>query len=171
MDALFGGLTRGIAAGFIKMALANIEALFMQHAVAKELSLKEIATNAAKAASGAFSAVAAIPYVGPVLAPIAAAAAFAGTMAFGAYAAEGGFDVPPNIAPVTQLHPREMVLPANLADSVRNMTGQGGGGDTHHHYNVNAMDSRSMVEHFTAGGSSSPLARAMQTLHGRRAFQ
>jgi hypothetical protein len=36
--------------------------------------------------------------------------------------AQGGFDVPPGASPITQLHPSEMVLPANLAENVRNMT-------------------------------------------------
>ena len=47
----------------------------------------------------------------------------------GGYAmAQGGVDVPPGVSPMTQLHPREMVLPANLAENVRNMSGGGGGG-------------------------------------------
>jgi hypothetical protein len=45
-----------------------------------------------------------------------------------AYAiAEKGYDVPAGVAPVTQLHPREMVLPQRYADTIRDL-GEGGGG-------------------------------------------
>jgi hypothetical protein len=33
----------------------------------------------------------------------------------------GGYDIPANINPVTQLHSREMVLPSHLADAIRGM--------------------------------------------------
>ena len=96
-----------------------------------------------------------IPVIGPILAPIAAATAFAGVMAF---SAEGGMgNVPYDDAPFL-LHKNEMVLPADLASRVRAMTGgsggaggfdmpnpaNGNGGDTHHHWNVNALDGHSV---------------------------
>jgi hypothetical protein len=56
-----------------------------------------------------------------------AAAAGAAIMGFSASAA-GGYDIPAGINPVTQLHSQEMVLPADLANNVRNMTGGGGRG-------------------------------------------
>lgn len=55
------------------------------------------------------------------------------------FMAPGGFDVPPGIKPLTQLHPREMVLPEPLADVVRGMADGGGAagaasiGDVHFH--------------------------------------
>jgi len=52
-------------------------------ALHKSAALKQIAHDAAKAASGAYQAVVGIPYVGPFLAPPAAALAYAATMAFG----------------------------------------------------------------------------------------
>ena len=54
-----------------------------------------------------------------------------------AFAAPHGFDVPSGLSPVTQLHPREMVLPEHLADVVRGMAAGGGsGGDHHIHVNI-----------------------------------
>jgi len=47
--------------------------------------------------------------------------------------ASGGFDIPAGVNPITQLHQREMVLPAKQADVVRDMAdggGKRGGGDT-----------------------------------------
>jgi len=39
--------------------------------------------------------------------------------------AAGGYDIPSGINPVTQLHEREMVLPAQYADVIRSMAGGG----------------------------------------------
>ncbi|WP_025041029.1 hypothetical protein [Nitrosospira briensis] len=100
-----------------------------------------VGANAAEGASGAAAAVADIPIVGPAL----AALAFAGTMAMilGAKgqisSAKGGYDIPAGINPMTQLHEREMVLPAEHADAIRNMTG--GSGVTNFH--IHAVDAQS----------------------------
>jgi hypothetical protein len=83
--------------------------------------------DANKAFAGAYSAVAGIPYVGPVLAPIAGAAAFAAVAAYDLFSADGGFDIPSGLNPVTQLHAREMVLPANIAEPLRAGLASGGG--------------------------------------------
>lgn len=40
----------------------------------------------------------------------------------GLFSAAGGYDIPAGTNPVTQLHEKEMVLPAKYADSIRNMT-------------------------------------------------
>lgn len=101
-----------------------------------------IGANAGEAASGAAASQAAIPVVGPGL----AAAAFAATMAMvlGAkslLSARGGFDIPAGINPLTQLHEREMVLPATLADTVRGMaSGGGAGGSMGMNVTIHAMD-------------------------------
>jgi hypothetical protein len=78
-------------------------------------------------------------------AALAGQAGAAGVASFGAamyaealsYAvAEQGYDVPAGINPLTQLHAREMVLPADLADTVRGMAANGGGiREEHHIYN------------------------------------
>lgn len=108
-----------------------------------------ISANAGEAASGAAASQAAIPFAGPAL----AAAAFAGTMAMvlGAkslLSARGGFDIPAGINPLTQLHEKEMVLPAAQADVIRNMAAGGGsgGGDTHFH--VHALDAQDVQRFF-----------------------
>ena len=89
-----------------------------------------VGANAAEGASGAAASQAAIPIVGPIL----AAAAFAGTMALimGAMgsikSARGGYDIPAGVNPVTQLHENEMVLPAHIAQPLRDSLAGGGGG-------------------------------------------
>lgn len=94
-------------------------------AFAKEriLALAGIGAKAAEAGAGAASSQASIPYVGPVLALAAMASVFAGVMGMSANvpSAAQGFDIPSGINPMTQLHEKEMVLPAKHADVIRRM--------------------------------------------------
>ena len=101
---------------------------------------------------GAAASVASVPYAGPEL----AAAAYAemdglGSGALGMASAAGGYDIPSGVNPVTQLHAREMVLPAGIADNVRNMAG-GGSGDVHFH--IAAMDGHSVKQFFNQHGTT-----------------
>lgn len=102
-----------------------------------------VGMNAIQAAAEAFKAMAGIPYVGPVLAVGAAAAAMAAvyglmsgmggggsstsTTTTRIPSAAGGWDIPAGINPLTQLHENEMVLPAEHAQTIREMAGQSGG--------------------------------------------
>lgn len=92
-------------------------------ATAAAAGLTQISTNAAVGASGAFAATAPIPFVGPALAPGVAAAALAAILAFGGMiaSAAGGYDIPAGTNPMTQLHEKEMVLPAHIAEPMRRM--------------------------------------------------
>ena len=49
--------------------------------------------------------------------------------------AEGGWDIPAGATGMMKYHEREMMLPAQHADTIRRLgeTGGGGGGDTHMH--------------------------------------
>jgi hypothetical protein len=104
-----------------------------------------VGSNAAEAASGAAASQASIPYVGWAL----AGAAFAATLAMvmGAKSsiksASGGYDVPAGVNPVTQIHEEEMVLPAHLANPMREMLAGGGGGGGIN-INISALDGHSV---------------------------
>ena len=102
-----------------------------------------VGANATQAASGAAASQASIPYVGPILAVAAMAAMMAavmGLMGGGGSStsttttripsAAGGWDIPAGINPLTQLHENEMVLPAEHAQTIREMAGQQGGSDS-----------------------------------------
>lgn len=121
------------------------------------MSEKQIYNAAYTAAANTYASVSQIPYVGWIMAPIAAAGAFIAVEAFdNVSSAAGGWDrVPYDDAPAL-LHRNEMVLPANLADRVRGMTDGGGeasGGDTHYHtWNIQAMDGRSFEQFLRRGG-------------------
>lgn len=102
-----------------------------------------VTMDATQAAAGAAKSQAGIPYVGPVLAAAAMAAMLAmvmGLLGGGGGGSEttttttripsaaGGWDIPAGINPLTQLHEREMVLPAEQADAVRRMASGGDAG-------------------------------------------
>lgn len=141
IKGLFQGMVNAVVSSVTEM-LAQIAAKFlvssvMERVMGKVTALSQIGANAAVAGSAAFASTAAIPIIGPGLAPGAAAAAYASTLSFGTAipAAAQGFDIPSGINPMTQLHEKEMVLPAKHADVIRNIadSGASGGGDVHMH--------------------------------------
>lgn len=82
----------------------------------------QILNDAYKAAAGAYSAIVGIPYVGPILAPIAAGVAFTAVSAFDVMtSAAGGQWQVMRDGQITELHKDEMVLPAWAASPLRNM--------------------------------------------------
>lgn len=100
-------------------------------------AIKKIAALAWSVAAEVYDALAGIPYVGPFIAPVAAVAAaitvgsFAGKIA----SAEGGWWQVPGDT-VAAIHKDEMVMPAPLASSMREVIeggGGAGGGDVHIH--------------------------------------
>jgi hypothetical protein len=119
-------------------------------------AIKNIAIKAWEAAASVYAAIAGIPYVGPFLAPVMAVAATGAVIGFAGHiaSARGGYDIPAGVNPMTQLHEREMVLPAAQADAVRNMAegGGGGGGDVHLH--VHAVDAQSVKRLFESNGNA-----------------
>jgi hypothetical protein len=124
-----------------------------------ETAQKTAFNNAVSAATGAYNALAGIPIVGPVLGAAAAAVTFTAVEAYGALAsAAGGYDIPAGVDPLVQAHAQEMILPARLANPMRDMlagyaagpsasgagaqASAGSGGDTHN-WHINAMDPKS----------------------------
>src|SRR5690606_21938185 len=129
----------------------------------KSTALSQVTANAAVAGPAAVASTAAIPIVGPLMAPAAGAAAFATAMGFQPFipAAAGGSDVAAGLNPVTQPHQREMVLPQKYADVVRAMAeGGAGAGSMSINFNVAAMDARSFGEFLEA--NTDQLARGIK---------
>lgn len=111
----------------------------------------QIMQNAYKSASGAYSAVVGIPYVGPVLAPIAAAAAFAAVAAFGGSiaSAAGGYEVPHDM--LAYVHKDEKILPARFSAGLERLVNGDGGGGGHTIVfapQVSAVDARGVRQFF-----------------------
>lgn len=86
-------------------------------------AIKTIMMYAWEAMAGAFKAMVSIPYIGPVLAVGAGAAALGlvSGIAGNIKSARGGYDIPAGVNPVTQLHEEEMVLPQKQANTIRSL--------------------------------------------------
>ena len=133
ISKLFSGML--VALGITtstEMTAQQLSESVMGTAATRMQAMTSIPPLAGMAAAGAAAAVAPTPFIGPAL----AAAAFGDTLALvmGAMsmvAASGGYDIGSE-SPIAQLHPREMVLPPDLADNVRGMSG-GGGKTIHFH--------------------------------------
>lgn len=133
-----------IEKSLINMGLEWLKYFLMQEILGKAAHEKQNLIDAKEAASGAYKATVGIPYVGPVLAPIAAAAAFAGTVAF----ASGGWERVPSDQ-MAMVHKNEQILPASYAEGLRKLvaTGGQGGGVVHNHtWNVQANDASSFIQ-------------------------
>ena len=110
---------------------------------------KSVISDAAQAFSGTYASVSKIPYVGWILAPIAAAGAFAAVAGYESLASldVGAWNVPRDM--VANIHAGETVLPVPFAQAFRSAAAGGdeeggGSGDTHNHYwNVNTPDAAS----------------------------
>ena len=140
------GIASAAISGLMRVAEQELIGLAVHSTVLKQEQL----ANAKAAASGAYKSVVGIPYVGPILAPIAAATAFAATAAF----EQGGIVENTGGALV---HKNEMVLPAHLSKFVQDAAAQragnetgAGGGDEHFHYSptisINAIDKNGMED-------------------------
>lgn len=158
-------MTTANVAGNTSRLASQTAAAVESKTVAATTGASLVQADAAKAAAGAYSAVAGIPYVGPILAPIAATVAYGGVMAFESMAS---LDTGTNYVPrdmTAQIHKGEAVVPKQFNPAA----GGRGGGDTHHHWNIQAADAESfasmlsrpsardamgkaMVQHFSRGG-------------------
>lgn len=132
-------------------------------------ALVNIANYAAQAIAAAWASISAIPFIGPFIAPAIALATGAAVVALGSkvVSAAGGYDIPSGINPVTQLHAREMVLPAQYADMIRGMAeggGRGGGGDTYH---IHAMDASTFHAYLRKNADAVGDAVKLQVRAGR----
>lgn len=118
-----------VASEGIKTAAA-VSGAAAQTSVGAAAGMAEIGTRAATSAAGAFSSTVVIPFIGPVAAPVAAAAALAAVLGFGALiSARGGQGEVSHDGQLTQLHKKEMVLPAWIAEPMRkSISTRGSGG-------------------------------------------
>jgi hypothetical protein len=127
--------------------------------------------DAAKAFSGTYASVAQIPNVGWILAPAAAAAAFAAVAAYEGLASldVGAWNIPQDMT--ARIHKGETVMPAPFASSFREaMAGggfPGGGGDTHHHWNITAMDDSSVRQWLSRPASKAAVVGMLRGHYAR----
>ena len=108
-----------------------------QAATQQELGIAGVLSNASIAATAAMASVAAIPVTGWAMAPGVGAETYALAMGYMA-SASGGYDIPSGVNPLTQLHQEEMVLPAHIANPLRDSLSGGGGIGGGNTFNINA---------------------------------
>ena len=115
-------------------------------AIQKETNATIGISDAIMAAKNAWASASAIPVVGYILAPLAAAAAFAGVESYGS--AQAGFEVPPGQSPMVQLHPRELVMPADISGGLKQMIAGGGGrgGTVNQNLNIQSLDPSKLAD-------------------------
>lgn len=126
LKSLWQGVTNAIAGEFAKMAAKIIMEKIRMLVFGKAATTSEISGQAAKAGAGGVASMAAAPWPLNMTAPAFGAAMSAASMSFAPMAsAAGGYDIPAGLNPVTQLHAREMVLPAKHADVIRRIADGG----------------------------------------------
>jgi hypothetical protein len=148
VKGMFSDVTGAVVDSLSKILAQQLINAITGNAISKSSTLAQKQDAASVAAGNAWKSAAAIPYVGWILGPIEAAAAYAGVMAFGS--AEGGYDIPAGINPIMQTHAREMILPSKHADVIRGLADNGGGASGGSSFspsiNVSAMDGPSFVK-------------------------
>lgn len=164
---LMGGIVTNTLS---KMASEWLSSMLVGKVASIQAAFSDISASAARAGAAAFASTAAIPIVGPALAPAAGAAAFSGAMSYAAglavASARGGYDIPAGVNPVTQLHAQEMVLPADIAQPLRDQVRAGGGSSAGRGVSITAVDAKG-VERLLLDNPTA-LARALRKLdtHG-----
>jgi hypothetical protein len=137
------GMTQAVIENLLKQTMAYIINATSRNAIDERQKLKD----AAAAARGAYKAIVGIPYVGPVLAPIAAGAAFAAVEAFeqGGIVGGGGRMSVPILA-----HAGERVLSQSQTTNFERMVNQSTSTSSsrevhfHDHSNWNGVDGASV---------------------------
>lgn len=141
--------------------LADLATEWLTQHVAMAFATKTAAATSAGAYSGVAGAAGIASFAGAPWPVDLGAPAFGATMAAAAasysaaaFAASAGFDIPAGMNPVTQLHQKEMVLPAHLAEPMRQFLTGGRAGGSPVHLHVNAVDARSVQKLFNRHGSA-----------------
>lgn len=163
MGAAFGSMLTG--AQSVGSALKGILQAALTAVI--DMALKQIDIAGIVAGAEAFKSQAGIPGVGPFLGAAAAAATMAAVHGMvGMISASGGADIG-NYAPMAQLHPREMVLPAHIADPLRDsLAGGGMGGNVN--ITLHATDAKSVRRLLLDNGPALAEAIGKAARDGRR---
>ena len=169
-------MTGATIAGNSQRTASNQAASTAGAAAEGEANQQSIFGNAWAAAAAVYNNVAQIPYVGWVLAPAAAAAAATAVIGFGANipSAAGGWVVPSDT--LAMVHENEMILPAKYTSMFNGMAANGaassgGGGDTHIHFNVSAIDQNSVSQFFMSNGKHIANAVNRQVRNGNQTLR
>jgi len=169
--------TAAVVTGNAARTAATASGAAASKAASTAAGAQTVLADAAKAFSGTYASVAQIPYVGWILAPAAAAAAFAAVAAYQSLASldVGAWSVPQDM--VAQIHQGEMVVPATFAEGIRQSgslsgaglaSGIGGGGDTHNwNISLQAHDLTGLKSWLQSPDGRGSIVRAIGSHFGR----
>lgn len=183
---MWQGLQQAVGQAIGKMIADYIEQLLVSAIFATGLgatsSSAQIESSAALAGANAYASTAAIPFVGPELAPAAAATAYAGALSFQGLVVPG-FDIGAwNLSrdQLAMVHSGEMIIPAHIAGPLRATLSQPGaianlnapfaandgarGGDLHYHDHTGTLTPAQIVANRRA------VAKALVMAHREGAF-
>lgn len=158
VDAVIGMLAQMVAKWLVQQIMMML--------FGKTMGASTIATKSAEAGAGGVASMAAAPFPINLMAPLFGAAMAATAMSYGALAsASGGFDIPSGLNPLTQLHQEEMVLPASIANPLRDSIAGSGGlaANAPVSFTINTMDARGVRDFLSANG-----AAIVDALQGQR---
>jgi len=128
IQGLFKSIVDAVINEIARMAAEWAAQHLAMWAIKKLTSLGIIKASAGEAMAAGTASFAGAPWPVDLGAPaFGIAMGAAAESASASVAAAGGYDVPAGVTPVTKLHPKEMVLPAHLANAVRSMAAAGTG--------------------------------------------
>lgn len=156
-------LVTGLINNFVKMGVAWAEQEIMKMIASRAAAAGVVSASAGAAGAAGTASFAAAPW------PVdLGAAAFGASMAAvaGSFAvAEHGYDIGPGVNPMVQAHAKEMILPAELSEGVRDMVSGGGGSGGGAHIHIHATDAQSVER--LANNHSSSFHKALKKYYGR----
>jgi hypothetical protein len=165
LQSSWAGIRGAVLGELLKIGQAKIAAF----AKDRLMAMAGIGVKAAEAGAGAAASQASIPIIGPGLALAAMASVFAavGGMSGKVPSAARGYDIPFGVNPLTQLHQREMVLPAAQADVIRDMADGGGAAASPINLTIHAVDGASVQRLFeqNSGALVATLKQAVRDFH------
>jgi hypothetical protein len=139
---------------FVKWGLKSAETWLADQFLAKATNVSQATGAAAVYAVNAASSVAAIPITGWAMAPGVMASAYgAGLSMAGLASAAGGWGEVPSDQ-IAQIHKKEMVLPAQLAEGIRSMVTSGVSGKQGDTFVVQANDAKSFMDMYKRSAPS-----------------
>lgn len=161
-------MTTATVAGTTARATAETAGAAQTMSIGGMTSIKGILNSAWETMANVYKSIAAIPVVGPVLAPVAAAGAFgvvAGMAGSIASSAGGDWQIPSDR--LNLVHKKETILPADKSAGLDRLISGGGNGGGGHTINITATDTQDVLRSLQKGGA---LQKALTDLNRNFSF-
>lgn len=150
MKSIFTGIFDAVLGALMDFVGKWIAQQIMMRIFGAATAKGDIVTSAAKAGAAGTASFAAAPWPIDMGAPAFGASMAAAASAYAGFSAEGGFDIPAGVNPLVQTHQKEMILPAEHAETIRNLKNGASGGNTFH---ISAIDAAGVKKFLMTHGS------------------